>query len=59
MVHQEIGCTLRGELSGSDGEHVGPTTEAIGEQQDVGVASWRDWKGAEVINTDDDTWTFQ
>ena len=31
MVHQDIGCTLRGELSGSDGEHVGPTTEAIGE----------------------------
>ena len=36
LVHQDIGCTLRGELSGSDGEHAGPTTEAIGEQQDVG-----------------------
>ena len=42
MVHQDIGCCLRGALSGSDGEHVGPTTEAIDEQQDIGVASWRD-----------------
>ena len=25
LVHQDIGCTLRGELSGSDEEHVGPT----------------------------------
>ena len=30
LVHQDIGCALRGELSNSDGEHVGPTTEAIG-----------------------------
>ena len=58
MVHQDIGGTLRGELSSSDGEHVSPTTEAIGEQQDVGVASWCDRKGAEVVNTDGDTWTF-
>ena len=40
MVHQKIGCTLRGELSGTDRERVGPTTESIGEQQDVGVVSW-------------------
>ena len=59
LVHQDIGCTLRGELSGSDGEHVVPTIGAIGEQQDVGVASWCDWKGAEVVNTDCDTWTFR
>ena len=59
LVHQDIGCTLRDELSGSDGKHVGPTTEAIGEQQDVGVASWCDRKGAEVVNTDGDTWTFR
>ena len=45
LVHQDIGSTLRGELSGTDGEHVGPTTEVIGEQQDVGVASWRDREG--------------
>ena len=53
LVHQDIGCSLRGELSGSDGEHVGPTTEAIGQQQDV-FASWCDWKEAEIINTDGD-----
>ena len=45
LVYQDIGCTLHGELSGSDGERVGPTTEAIGEQQDVGVALWCDRKG--------------
>ena len=38
LVHQDIGCALRG-------EHVGPTTEAVGEQQDVGVTSWCDRKG--------------
>ena len=59
LVHQDIGCTLRGELSGSDGEHIGPTTEAIGEQQDVGVAFWCDREGAEVVNTDCDTWAFR
>ena len=59
LVHQDIGCTLRGELCGSGGEHVGPTTEAIGEQQDVGVASWCDREGAEVLNTDGDTWAFR
>ena len=59
LVHQDIRCTFRGELSGSDGEHVGSTTEAIGEQQNVGVASWRDRKGAEIVNTDCDTWTFR
>ena len=59
MVHQDIVCTLRGELSGSDGEHVGPTTGAIGDRQDVGVASWCDRKGGKVVNTDGDTWTFR
>ena len=59
LVHQDIGCTLRGELSGSDEEHVGPTTEAIREQQDVGVASWCDRKGADVVSTDGDTWIIQ
>ena len=58
LVHQDVGCTLRGELSGNDGEHIGPTTETIGEQQDVGAASERDRKGAQVVNTDGDTWTF-
>ena len=59
LVHQDIGCTLRGERSGSDGEHVGPTTEAIGEQQYVGVASWCDQVGAKVVNTDRYPWTLR
>ena len=59
LVHQDIGCTLHGELTGSDGKHVDPTTEAIGEEQDVGVASWCDRKGAEIVNTAGDTWTFR
>ena len=58
LVHQDNGCALRGELSVSDGEHVGPT-EAIGEQHDGGVASWWDRKGAEVVITDGDAWTFR
>ena len=53
------GCTLRGELSCRDGKDVGPTTEAIGEQQYVGVASWSDREGAEVVNTDGGTWMFR
>ena len=55
LVHQDIGCTFRGELRGSDGEHLGPITEAIGEQQDVGVASWCDREGGEVVSTYGDT----
>ena len=54
-LHQDICCALRGELSGSDGEHVGPTTEAIGQQQDVDVSSRCEPTGAEVVNTDGDT----
>ena len=59
LVHRDIGGTLRGELSGTDGEHVRTTTEAIGEQQDVGVASWCDREETEVVNTDGDTWAFR
>ena len=51
--------TLSGKLSGSDGEHIGPTTETIGDQQDVAVASRRDRKRAEVVDTDGDARTFQ
>ena len=58
FVDQDIGRTLSGKLSGSDGEHIGPTTETIGDQQDVGVASRRDRKRAEVVDTDGDTRTF-
>ena len=45
LVHQDIGCTLRGELSGNKEEHVRSTTEAIGEQQDFSFVSWYDGKG--------------
>ena len=38
FVDQNIGRTLIGKLSGSDGEHICPKTETIGDQQDVGVA---------------------
>ena len=33
-----VGRTLSGKLNGNDGEHIGPTTETIGDQQDVGIA---------------------
>ena len=59
FVDQDIGRALCGTLSGSDGEHIGPTTETIGDQQDVGVASRRDRKRAEVVDTDGDTRTFR
>ena len=41
FVDQDIGRALRGTLSGSDGEHIGPTTETIGDQQDVGLPYYR------------------
>ena len=59
ILDQDIGRTLSGKLSGSDGEHIGPTTETIGDKQDVGVASRRDRKGIEVVDTDGDTRTFR
>ena len=59
FVDQDIGRTLSGKLSGSDGEHVGLTTETIGDQQDVGIASRRDRKRAKIVDTDGDTRTFQ
>ena len=59
ILDQDIGRTLSGKLSGSDGEHIGPTTETICDQQVVGVASRRDRKRAEVVNTDSDTRTFR
>ena len=29
FVDQNVGRTLSGELGGSDGEHIGPTTETV------------------------------
>ena len=34
IVDQDIGRTLSGKASGSDGEHIGPMTSTIGDQQD-------------------------
>ena len=48
-----------GKLSGSDGEHIGPTIKTICDQQDVGVASRRDRKRAKVVDTGGDTRTVQ
>ena len=35
FVDQNVGHALSGELGGSDGEHIGPTTETVGDEQDV------------------------
>ena len=48
LVHQEICCTLRGELSGSDGNMSARRLKRSVKHQDVGVASWCDRKGGEV-----------
>ena len=59
ILDQDIGRTLSGKLSGSDGEHIDPTTETSGNEQDVAVASRRDRKRAEVVDTDGDTRTLR
>ena len=58
LVDQNVGGALSGELWGSDGEHIGPTTETVGDEQDAGVASRRDRKRAEVVDADGDARTF-
>ena len=59
LVDEGIGRTLSGILSGSDGEHVGPTIETNGDQQALGVTSCRDRKGAEVVDSDGNARTFR
>ena len=59
MVYQNVGRALNGELGGSDSEHIGPTTETVGDEQDVGFSSQHDRKRAEVVDTDDDAGTFR
>ena len=51
-VHQYIGGAFCGEFCGGDGEHVGPSAESVGEEEDVGVPSGRGWQGSEIIDTD-------
>ena len=59
MLDENVGRALSGELGGSDGELIGPTTETVGDEQDVGVASRRDRKRAELVDTDGDARTFR
>ena len=59
MVGQNVGRALSGERCGSDGKHIGSTTETVGDEQDVGVTSWRDRKRIEVVDTDGDVTTFR
>ena len=59
LVDQNVCRTLSGELGGSDGEHIGPMTETVGAEQDVGVVSRFDQKRADVVDTDDNTRTFR
>ena len=56
LVDQNVGRALSSELGGSDDEHIGPTTEAVCE---LGVASRRNRKRAEVVDTDSDARTFR
>ena len=59
MVDQNVGRALNGELGGSNGKQIDPTTETVGDEQDVDVASRRDRKRAEVVDTDGDARTFR
>ena len=59
LVDQNVCRTLSGELGGSDGEHIGPMTETVGDQQDVGVPSRRGRKRTEVVDTDGYARTFR
>ena len=58
MVDQNVGRALDGELGGSNGKQIDPTTETVGDEQDVDVASRRDRKRAEVVDTDGDARTL-
>ena len=59
MIDQNVGRALSGELGGSDGELIGPMTETVDDEQDVGVASPCDRKRADVVETDGDARTFR
>ena len=59
FVDKNVGRAVSGELGGSDGENIGPTTETVGDQQDVSVASRRDRRRAEVVDTDGCARTFR
>ena len=53
-VSRALGC----KFGGSDRVHIGSVAETIGEEQDVGVTSRRDWGGTEVIDADGNSRPF-
>ena len=59
FIDQDVGRALSGELCGGDREHLSPTTETVGGEQDVTVASRRDRKKAERVDPDGDAATFR
>ena len=50
FVGQNVSRAFGGKRSRSDGEHIGPTAETIGDQRDVGVTSRGARKRAEVVD---------
>ena len=59
LVDQLVDRALSGELYGSDGEHISPTTETVGDEQAVGGASRRDRMRTEVVDSDGDARTLR
>ena len=64
MDYLVLRCTcskviILNELCSGDGERIGPTTETVGDEQDVSVASRRDRKRAKTVNADGDAGTFR
>ena len=59
LVGQNVGCALSGEVCGSDGKQIGPTTETVSDERDAGVASRRDQKRAKVVDNDGDARTVR
>ena len=53
-LDQDVCRALSGELCRSDGEHIGSTTETVGDQPDVDIAPRRDRKKVKVVETDGD-----
>jgi len=53
-VNEDVGGALGGELGLGDGVHIGSPAEAVGEKQDVAVASGCQGKRSEVVVADQD-----
>ena len=59
MVDQNVDRAFSGELGGSDGERIGPTSETVGDEQGIGVSSRRDRTRAEEGDTDGNARTLR